>query len=245
MADHLPATDTGDSPEALRGRLMAMIETGMSGTRGRLPGERDLSAALGVGRRAVRRALDLIEAEGLIWRHRGKGTFAGQPPDPTQVLAAGIAGETNALEVMEARLCIEPALAALCAARASPADIDRMRALARRVVEATDPQSTELWDGSFHRLIARTAANRPLLTAFSMIDEIRSSQSWRDLRSRARNARTLAVTDREHQAIIDSIAAGDAAAADAAMRAHLTTLAGNIERLRTPSAGEARHGSPP
>jgi len=61
------------------------------------------------------------------------------------VLAAAIVGETTPMEVMEARLCIEPALAALCARRALPLDIERMRHLARRILEARDPDSTELW----------------------------------------------------------------------------------------------------
>ncbi len=208
-----------------------MLETGLSGTGGRLPTERDLSAAMAVGRRSVRRALEQLEADGLIWRKQGKGTFAGLPPDPTQVLAAEIVGETNILEVMEARLCIEPALAAMCAKVALPADIERMRNLARRTVEATDPDSIELWDGSLHRLIARTAGNRPLLTAFSLIDEIRANQNWRGLRSKARSLETLKISDREHHAMIDLIEAGDPAGAEAAMRAHLQTLERNMRRI--------------
>lgn len=223
--------DQNDSDRAVRLRLQTLIETGLSGTGGRLPTERDLSAAMGVGRRALRRVLDALEADGLIWRRQGKGTFAGLPPDPTQVLAAGIAGETTFLEVMEARQCIEPALAAMCARHARPADIDRMRNLARRTLDAADAQSIEVWDGSLHRLIARTAGNRPLLTAFSMIDEIRNNQTWRGLRSKARNLETLKVSDGEHRAIIDAIEAGNPAAAEAAMRAHLQTLAGNLKRI--------------
>lgn len=219
-----------------------MLETGLSGTGGRLPTERDLSAAMAVGRRSVRRALEQLEADGLIWRKQGKGTFAGLPPDPTQVLAAEIVGETNILEVMEARLCIEPALAAMCAKVALPADIERMRNLARRTVEATDPDSIELWDGSLHRLIARTAGNRPLLTAFSLIDEIRANQNWRGLRSKARSLETLKISDREHHAMIDLIEAGDPAGAEAAMRAHLQTLERNMRRILAPESAATERG---
>ena len=85
-----------------------MIEAGRLPADGRLPPERDLSAELGCGRREVRRALDQLETEGLIWRRQGKGTFAGQPPDPTEALAAEIAPDSDPLAVMEARICIEP-----------------------------------------------------------------------------------------------------------------------------------------
>ena len=234
MAGSGQTDDGADNASLARGRLLTMIEKGLSGAEGRLPTERDLAEALGVGRRAVRRALEALEAEGLIWRKQGKGTFAGQPPDPSQVLAANILGETNFNEVMAARLCIEPALAALSATHALPADIERMRNLAKRTLEATDPDSIELWDGALHRLIARTAGNKPLFTAFSMIDEIRSNESWRDLRAQARSLETLKVSDTEHHAIIARIEAGDAAGARAAMQSHLATLSRNLKRILNP-----------
>ena len=223
-----------DSANIVRARLEGMIERGSLPVDGRLPTERELSESMGVGRRAVRNALETLLAEGLIWRKQGKGTFAGQAPDKTQVLAAEIVGETNFAEVMEARLCIEPTLAAMAARHALPADIERMRNLARRTVEATDSESIELWDGALHRLIARTALNKPLLTAFSMIDEIRGNESWRGLRSKARSLETLKVSDGEHHAIIDQIEAGSSQAAEDAMRAHLTTLATNLNRILHP-----------
>lgn len=48
-----------------------------------LPTERELSDTLGVGRREVRRALDVLEEEGRIWRKQGKGTFIG-PAAPVE-----------------------------------------------------------------------------------------------------------------------------------------------------------------
>lgn len=223
-----------ESADFVRARLQVMIRNGSLPSDGRLPTERALSETMGVGRRAVRGALESLLADGLIWRKQGKGTFAGQAPDKTQVLAAEIVGETNLSEIMDARLCIEPTLAAMAARHALPADIERMRNLARRTVEASDPESIELWDGALHRLIARTANNKPLLTAFSMIDEIRSNERWRGLRSKARSLETLMVSDVEHHAVINQIEAGNPGGAEAAMRSHLTTLAYNLKRILTP-----------
>lgn len=230
MLSPLRQTDRQAGAKDVRARLKLLIDQGLAGTDGRLPSERELCETLGVGRRTLSAALQMLEAEGLIWRRQGKGTFLGLPPEPTQVLAAEIVGQTNIVEVMEARLCIEPVLAAMCARNARPEDIERMRALARRIVEAKDTRSIETWDSALHRLIARTAGNKPLLTAFSMIDEIRNNPDWLGRRSRARSTETLKVSDHEHRVIIDRIEAGDAAGAEAAMRAHLTTLADNIRR---------------
>lgn len=226
-----------DSANVVRARLLAMIEGGGLPADGRLPTERDLSDSMGIGRRAVRSALESLLAEGLIWRKQGKGTFAGQAPDKTQLLAAEIVGETNVVDVMEARLCIEPVLAAMAARHALPEDIDRMRNLAQRILQAGDPDSIELWDGALHRLIARTAKNKPLLTAFSMIDEIRGNQDWRGVRQKARSMRSLQDRNAEHVEIINRIEAGDGPGAEAAMRKHLTTLADNLKRILTPDGG--------
>jgi GntR family transcriptional regulator, transcriptional repressor for pyruvate dehydrogenase complex len=226
-----------DSANVVRARLLAMIEGGGLPANGRLPTERDLSESMGIGRRAVRSALESLLAEGLIWRKQGKGTFAGQPPDKTQVLAAEIVGETNLVEVMEARLCVEPVLAAMAARHALPEDIDRMHNLAQRIVQAADSDSIELWDGALHRLIARTARNKPLLTAFSMIDEIRGNPDWRGVRQRARSMRSLQDRHVEHIEIINRIEAGDGPGAEAAMRRHLTTLADNLHRILSTNGG--------
>lgn len=228
---HMYGGDVTNNSTIVRARLMALINNGGVGLDGRLPTERDLCSQLHVGRRAVRLALEALEAEGLIWRRQGKGTFAGQQPDPTGVLAAQLVGETTPVQVMEARLCIEPALASLCARRVLPDDIKRMRHLARRVLDATDPDTTELWDGALHRLIAQAAGNRPLMTMFALLDEVRATEVWRDLRSRARSLETLKITDRQHNAIIDAIEAGDSSAAGRAMHEHLSTLMQNLTRV--------------
>ena len=233
----------------VRERLLELIKSGDLGSEGKLPTERALADRFDVGRRFVRQALDALEAEGLVWRKQGKGTFAGQPSDPIGDLAAKITGETNALEVMEARLCIEPELAALCAARMLPEEVARLRMLAQRQLEAADAQAIELWDGSLHRLIAQCARNRPLLTAFSMLDKIRSNPGWVAIRAKGRDAASLQVTHSEHVAIIDAIAAGHADAARIAMRDHLETrfnaLRGELARMIDAGAQDVLATVPP
>ncbi|MCC1492870.1 FadR/GntR family transcriptional regulator [Cognatishimia sp. F0-27] len=229
---------------AVKEKVLALIRSGDLGPDGKLPTERDLAERFAVGRRYIRQALDALEEEGLVWRKQGKGTFAGQPVDPMGDLAAKITGQTTALEVMEARLCIEPELAALCADRMTEEEIARLRHLAQRQFEATDPQATELWDGSLHRLIAQCARNRPLLTAYSLLDRIRSNPDWVTLRAKGRSAASLAVTHNEHLAIIEAIAARHADSARIAMRDHLQT---RFDALRDApdvdlQATEARHG---
>ncbi|MBM7066033.1 FadR/GntR family transcriptional regulator [Actibacterium sp. 188UL27-1] len=225
----------------LRAKILALIDTEATGDDGKLPPERDLAERFNTGRRHIRQALNSLEADGLVWRKQGKGTFIGQPTDPTGDLAARITGETNALEVMEARLCIEPELAALCATRMAPDEVTRLRHLAQRQFEAADPQATELWDGAFHRLIAQCARNRPLLTAFALLDKIRSNPQWVSIRARGRTTASLAVTHSEHMTIVEAITARHPDSARHAMRDHLAT---RFTALRGELAEAAQHNAP-
>lgn len=207
----------------VRGHVIALLKSGRLGPAGRLPTERGLCEATGAGRRLVRKALASLEAEGLIWRHQGKGTFAGQPETPIGALAAEIGRDAAPIEVMEARLCIEPELAALCAVRAETGEIARMRVLAQHSYEAEENDMIELWDSALHRLIAKAARNAPLQAAFALLDEIRGSARWQALRAQARSDLSLQETRVQHMAVIDAIARRDAAAARIAMRTHLET----------------------
>lgn len=229
----------------VRSHLLALLKEGRLGPDGRLPTERELNETTGVPRRQIRRVLAAMEAEGLIWRRQGKGTFAGQPVEPVSALAAEIKGTSDPIEVMEARLCIEPEIAALCATRATPDDVARMWTLARHVYEVEDDQMTELWDSALHRLIAQCAGNRPLLTAFSLLDDSRSDAEWQGARTLARSDRSLKESHQQHIAIVSAIEAGDAAAAREAMHTHLmariTALSHALGVLEAPETVPVDH----
>lgn len=59
----------------LKRRLLGDIEAGHYGPAGRLPTEHELCAAYGLSRTPVARALSELAAEGVVVRHRRRGTF--------------------------------------------------------------------------------------------------------------------------------------------------------------------------
>jgi GntR family transcriptional repressor for pyruvate dehydrogenase complex len=219
------------------GRLRELIRARSRHGGARLPTERELAASLGLGRRALRRALEVLEAEGRIWRQQGKGTFIGARPGEPGEMARALTGQTNFYEVMEARLRLEPQLAFLAALKASDAEVERMRHLCVRVAESEDSDSRELWDGALHRQIARSTGNRLLLALFDVIDQIRQNDSWTALRERARQHGGHAQYLDHHVAIVDAIASRDPTGAEQAMRRHIVALQQTL--LLAAEGGEA------
>lgn len=221
----------GNSTYALE-KLRALLTSDGLDPDGKLPTERALSEQLGVSRRAIRRALEVLEAEGRVWRRQGSGTYAGRRPDGWSEHVDSIVAGTDLMEIMEVRLRIEPQLAQLAALRAKSFDVERMYELVRKIHESTDADGRELWDGALHRQIAHCAGNQFFLTIFDVINRVRQDASWQAIRERARSiSRTREVTFGQHTAIVDAIAAHDPAKAGEAMRTHLLTLQESLIRI--------------
>ncbi|GGK41792.1 FadR/GntR family transcriptional regulator [Salinarimonas ramus] len=195
---------------------------------GRVRPEREIAEALGVGRRAVRRALDALETEGLIWRRQGQGTFVSAPPAPKTRRFAGLAALTSPAEIMEVRLEIEPILARHAALRAAPVDVEGLRRLAERSRDAQSDAEYERYDGAFHRRIAEAMRNGLFLAVFEAIEAVREEPVWRRLREGTRPPERRLRLAGEHLAIVEAIAARSPDAAERAMREHLATIATSL-----------------
>jgi len=228
----MPTNESRENSNYALERLRGLLRSGGVDADGRLPTERELATTIGVSRRAVRRALEVLETEGRIWRRQGSGTYAGPRPDGLSEHVGSIVAGTDPMEVMEVRLRIEPQLAQLAAMRAKASDVEHLYDLAMKTHESTDADSHELWDGALHRLIAQCAGNRFFLALFDVINRVRQDPAWQTIRERARNAaKTAPLIHTQHTAIIDAIAAHDPARAGEAMRQHLLMLQENLVRI--------------
>ena len=216
-------------------RLRSIIDQREAQGLKQLPTERELAEQIGVGRRAVRRALEVLEAEGRIWRRQGAGTFIGAEPHRAEHHLRKLPEITNMLEVMEVRLRLEPALAQLAALRATPSDVAWMRNLATKVAAADDFDARELWDSALHRAIATVAGNALFLALFDVVDRVRQDDTWRHLREALRTEERLSLYTAQHDAVLDAIERRDPLAAERAMRQHLLALQ---ERLLLQGSGQ-------
>lgn len=217
---------TDNSSLALE-RLRVLLEDLPQNGEARLPTERALAETLGISRRSVRRAIEVLEAEGLVWRRQGSGTFAGPRPG---ALDAPPPQAINPMEVMEVRLRIEPQIAQLAALRARPETIARISTLVDRLEATGDADERELWDSALHREIARACENRMFLMIFDAIDRARHDDQWRALRARARSTANFVIYQQQHRALRDALAERDPVGAGEAMRTHILTLQENLLR---------------
>lgn len=191
----------------------------------RLPPERELCEALGISRPTMRETLRSLVAMNILESRHGSGTFVtaldtGTLTEPLRfVLSLSPATVT---ELFEARLVIEPALAALAATRATPAQRDELaECVSRTHASVTQPQAMLELDVRLHRLISAAARNELLARMLETVNGLA-----RDSRAVTVTVPGVAdVTADEHEAIARAVIAGDPAAAHDAMAAHLRRIA--------------------
>ncbi|HZT18964.1 MAG TPA: FCD domain-containing protein, partial [Dongiaceae bacterium] len=171
-----------ETTEQTLSKLRQLIAAGGLAADGRIPPERVLASELGVGRRSLRRALDVLEREGRISRRQGRGTFLqeARAGNGTPVFEQ-ILERTNPIEVIEVRLSIEPVMARLAALRASQSDIRKLQRLAEETRAATDPAAYEQADAGFHRAIAEASRNALFLAVFDTLRASQCDAGWRRL----------------------------------------------------------------
>ncbi len=191
---------------------------------GRVIAERTLAEQLSVGRRALRKALDQLESEGLIWRRQGQGTFVGTPPTPRLRKLEGLATKTSPFEIMEVRQEIEPPMARFAALRASQADIDAMRNMIEKAASATTQADYEKWDSAFHQKLAESVKNTLFLAVFEAVNAVRREAAWARLRESSHSDTLIEELSTQHRDIVDAIEQRDPKRAEAAMRRHLSEV---------------------
>lgn len=207
-------------------RLTSAIEAGEYGPGTQLPSERELMTRYGVGRPAIREAMQTLQQMGLIRISHGERARVILPTPETiidqisgamvQLLASNPRGLQD---LKEARVLFEVGLARLATQRATREGLEQLRDALIACQDARgDSARFVAADMAFHRQIAAMSGNL-LIAAVSqgMLEWL--SRFKRELVS-ARGAERL--TLEEHERIYKAVAGGDADAAAKAMSDHLT-----------------------
>lgn len=194
----------------------------------RLPPERDLAAMLGCSRETIRHALHQLEIDGIIWRHHGKGTFAGPGPAKTVTSFQRVVESASFRDLIEARLVIEPAIAAAAARAATAGDIAEMQCLAEATGTATNWHDYECLDDAFHRSIAYASGSPLLIGLYTHLASVRGRAPWQRQHDavfrKARKQEYSTAQSVMHMAIVDSIIRKDELSAHQSMSLHLAAI---------------------
>lgn len=201
--------------------LRRYVDEARRENRRRLPAEARLVEELGISRARLRGLLKTLEREGLIWRHVGKGTFIGERSLTTELTS--MPDVLTPPEAFEARLVVEPQIAALAARRATPGQIEEMRRCLAQMQALDDFDQWAIWDERLHRLVAKAACNKLLLAVYDTIRESAPS-GMRNIVNRAFSSTTRNESNVEHERYIEAIANHDPAGAESLMRAHLQAV---------------------
>ncbi|MBW3097549.1 FadR/GntR family transcriptional regulator [Pseudohoeflea coraliihabitans] len=186
-----------------------------------LPDERSLAGTYAVARNTIRKAFDALEAEGLIERHVGRGTFVSEKP---AMQFAGILDhflDASPIDILNLRIFIEPHSAEAAASHASSSELDAILEAEAKAAEVRDLDAYEAWDNEFHRRIYAAAHNRFLSDFFDLLSIIRYQAPMMEIRRRAFNEDMRLGYNQEHQQITEALRNWDGKAAGHAMRTHL------------------------
>lgn len=217
---------------AVLSRLRDFLATAQLAEGGRLPPERDLAESLDVGRSALRKALSTLQAEGVVWRHVGKGTFTGERPIDTVADINAMVQRTNPLEVMGARIAFEPEVARCAALNATPSQIAELRSCMVKARQAPTWRLYEQWDNRLHRLIGESSQNSLLLGLLDTLNAVRRAVTWGRLRDTPVRPPPDHHSFEEHERLVEAIANRDGTAAADAMRRHLRSVEGHMRDPR-------------
>jgi DNA-binding FadR family transcriptional regulator len=206
-----------------------------------LPNEADLSVELDVSRTALREAIKLLAAKGLVesrpktgTRIRPRASWNMLDPDVLNWLVSDGAFEEFADDLFEMRRVVEPAAAAIAASRGDKAAIAEIeKAYQDMVAAGEDIEAGVEPDLRFHKGIL-AATNNEFIAPLGALVETALATSFR-ISSSPPGVRIISIP--RHGAVLEAIATG---AAEQARKAMELLLSDAVEDFHFAVEGETR-----
>jgi DNA-binding FadR family transcriptional regulator len=224
-------------------QLRQLIARGEFAVGARLPAERELAKQLGVSRPSVREALIALEVENWVEVRTGSGiyvldrthinainTIADKAINtPASALNTGknellqeIKAEWGPLELIRARRVVEGETAAIAAMQAKRKDLDAMgKALRMMQTDATAGILPLDGDRAFHTAIVQASGNEVLIDTVQSFWDSRRGPIYERFVGYFETLQAWQAAITEHGVVLEAIQTHDAAAARAAMHAHM------------------------
>jgi DNA-binding FadR family transcriptional regulator len=237
-----PLDDGALRSEAVARRVGSAIALGLLGDGEQLPSEAELASQLNVSTVTLRDALAELRKLGLVETRRGRGggSFACSRDDALAELSAGRLAElgtTDLRELGDMHAAVAGTAARLAAARASSAEISRLREVVDRLAGADSVAAQRRADGRFYIEVAASAQSvRLTMEQMDVLVEF-GQLPWPPEWLPGLLDEVLA----SHRAVVDALAARDADRARALTDAHVDTRTRwlidlRLRRLAAPGA---------
>lgn len=224
--------------------LLEYILSGHIGAGEKLPSERQLSEALGVGRSIVREAIKSLGLLGLVEFRHGGGTYLRSTESellPRVIEWGLLLGERRVVDLVEARRHLEIAMARLAAERRSAEQLEAIeQALEAMRVAKTPAEFTDA-DVEFHLSFGRASNNGVLANMHASIASLLRVWILRVMTA----ADSFEPSFAEHEPILRAIRARDAEAAAAAVADHLERASARLVATLDNANVIARRGEGP
>ncbi len=226
----LEPLDRGVRGGAVLDALAVMIARAGLCVGDRLPPEVQIAHSLGVGRSTIREALNRWEGIGLIRRRQGDGTYIAAPvPDPDGPVPFVVRLEGEAvLRLLEVRRTLEVGVVRLAAERAPPLarrEIGRLAATLLEIVAARG--SYRAADKLFHQAICDASGNPLFAPMLSRLDQAFERADDSPFNRNAFGRHSFPA----HRALADAIIAADPDTAEAACKAIIDSVAGEVRDI--------------
>ncbi len=216
---------------AIHTALMEAIRKGRYVPGSQLPNERKLAETLGASRQQVRDALLILNEMGLISRKVGSGTWlSAQAPQIIERIDADVdiraPHKHSFLETIEARLTLEPGVAALAARHLMEAHVMLMKAALDAILEPGSWIDFKSRIYRFSRTYYVASGNDFLLWTFDQIVKARADHKFDGRRRNGEVAEIVRSHTHEQLArIFHAIADGDEVRAETVTRNYLVAIA--------------------
>jgi len=207
---------------SITSRLKRAIESGVYSDGDQLPPERQLAVAFGTARSTIRKALDQLEQKNLVVRRVGSGTFVSYQ-GPVQDAMSDVTDLISPLQLIEARIAIEPSMSRLAALHASARDLDAIESILLRIEVTTDQDLFTKLDSEFHLALARCSRNPLLYRLYQHINTVRNHAQWEQMKQIILVNEKISVYNQQHRAIFEALKMRDPAAAADLISRHLET----------------------
>ncbi|MGN8646058.1 FadR/GntR family transcriptional regulator [Gracilibacillus sp. HCP3S3_G5_1] len=193
----------------------------------KIPTVQALSEQLNVSISSVREAIKILSQQRILRVEQGRGTFVATQLSENPNLTFDLLENSSIEQLTEARLVIEPELAAIVADRGSEDEVKRIlqcaRVMQKKMLAGEDFLAEDI---EFHYLIAQAAKNDVLLKMMTLISDLLYDSRRHSMKIKSQNEKAA----NYHILIAQAIKERNPSQARNLMKSHILDLLDDLKK---------------